>query len=497
MVGARMNEPRETPSYRLRRPVRVQERNGDLCLLSTFPLKAMILHPSWKPLFDRLSRGDWVALEEISSVVTTADPWKQESFLEGLVFKGYLEQQGLPSLHDFPAVSVVVPVRNRADDIAACLESLLRLRYPLEKLDLIVVDDASEDRTPEVVSRFPVHLISVSRRSQASFCRNVGAQQAKGEILAFIDSDCQADALWLRELLPAFREPGIGVVGGLVDSVFEDKAVDRYEKVKSSLNMGPWFKRSEETDRFFYVPSCNLLTRKDLFAELGGFRADLHVGEDVDYCWRAQDRGYEVEYRPRGKIFHRHRNTFWGFCSRRFDYGTSEPLLQHLHTERPKTLFLPPASSLIWVLAALSIWMQSIASFGLCVLVALIDSGASMRKLRTRSIPVRIPEVLFAVLRSYLAFLFHTCAFVSRYYLLWILPLFAFFPKTGLVLLGVHMLVGIGEYWIKKPGLTPFSFLLYFSLEQVSYQLGVWWGCVKKKYFAPVNPRIVMRLPPE
>lgn len=492
-----MNELRETPSYRLRPPVRVQEKSGDLFLFSSFPLRAMILNASWRPVFDRFSKGNWVPEEEIFQRMTTADPRKVESFLEDLVRKGYLEQQGLPTLHDFPLVSVIVPVRNRADDIAACLESLLRLHYPMEKLDLIVVDDASEDRTAEVVYTFPVHLISVAQRSQASFCRNVGAQQARGEILAFIDSDCQADPLWLRELLPALREPGIGIVGGLVDSVFEAKALDRYEKVKSSLSMGPWFRRSGETDRFFYVPSCNLLTRKDLFAELGGFRADLHVGEDVDYCWRVQDRGYEVEYRPRGKIFHRHRNTLRGFCSRRFDYGTSEPLLQHLHTERPKTFFLSTAASLFWISAALSIWTQSIVSFGLCALVALVDSGASLRKLRTRGIPVRIPEVLFAVLRSYLAFLFHTCAFVSRYCLLWILPLFAFFPKAGLVLLGAHVLVGIGEYWIKKPGLSPFSFLVYFSLEQLSYQTGVWWGCLKKKTFAPVNPRIVTRLPPK
>jgi mycofactocin glycosyltransferase len=357
-----------------------------------------------------------------------------------------------------------------------------------------VVDDASEDHTPQVVSTFPVHLISLAKRSQASFCRNLGAQQARGEILAFIDSDCRADALWLRELVPAFRGPAIGVVGGLVDSIFQAKAVDRYEKVKSSLNMGPWFKRSEEMDRFFYVPSCNLLTRKDLFVKLGGFRTDLHVGEDVDYCWRVQDRGYKVEYRPRGKIFHRHRNTLWGFCSRRFDYGTSEPQLQQLHRARPKALLLPPAASLFWLLAALSVLEAEGALLGLCGLVALIDSGAAIRKLRTRLIPVRAYEVLLAVLRSYLAFLFHTCAFVSRYYLFWTLPLTLYFPEAGVAMIGAHLLSGVGEYLIRRPRLDPLSFLFLFTLEQISYQAGVWWACAKRKFFGPVNPRLFIRL---
>jgi mycofactocin system glycosyltransferase len=497
MVGARMNGKSEMMRYRLRPPVRVQEKNGGLFLLSNFPLKAMILNASWRPVFDRLSRGDWVLGEEISQRMTTANPQKVESFLEHLVRKGYLEQKGLPALPDFPLVSVIVPVRNRANDIAACLQSLLRLRYPPEKLDLIVVDDASEDGTSEVISTFPVHCISMAKRSQASFCRNVGAQQAKGEILAFTDSDCQADALWLRELVPAFREPGIGVVGGVVDSVFEAKAVDRYEKVKSSLHMGRWFRRSEQTDRLFYVPSCNLLTRKDLFVELGGFRADLHVGEDVDYCWRVQDRGYEVEYRPRGKISHRHRNSLWGFCSRRFDYGTSEPLLQHLHRSRAKILLLPLAASLFWVLAALSLWHATGALFALCGLLALIDSGAALQKLKTRGIPGRVPEALFAVLRSYLAFFFYACAFVSRYYLLWTPALIPFFPKVGTALVAAHLLSSMGEYVIKKPRLDFFSFLFLFSLEQVSYQAGVWCECARQRFFAPVNPRLSIRLSPK
>jgi hypothetical protein len=101
------------------------------------------------------------------------------------------------------------------------------------------------------------------------------------------------------------------------------------------------------------------------------------------------------------------------------------------------------------------------------------------------------------VLRSYLAFFFHACAFVSRYYLLWILPLSPFFPKAGAALAGAHLLNSFGEYMIKKPRLDPISFLFLFTLEQLSYQAGVWWGGVKKKTFAPVNPRIATRVSPK
>ncbi len=136
--------------------------------------------------------------------------------------------------------------------------------------------------------------------------------------------------------------------GGELPPGFNESPLDRYEEVKSSLIMGKRFARSQENEKFFYVPSCNLLVRKSLFLDLGGFREELIVGEDVDLCWRMQDAGYFVEFRPTGTIFHKHRNRIRPFCLRRFDYGTSEPLLQRLHRSRGKKMMFPLGSSLFW-----------------------------------------------------------------------------------------------------------------------------------------------------
>jgi len=58
----------------------------------------------------------------------------------------------------------------------------------------------------------------------------------------------------------------------------------------------------------------------------------------------------------------------------------------------------------------------------------------------------------------------------------------------------MHFLTGLMEFFIKKPRLNIPLFLFYFSLEQLSYQLGVWWGCFKRNFFGPVNPQIVMKM---
>jgi mycofactocin system glycosyltransferase len=484
---------RKPLAYCLRHSVQYVRKSSSPILVLNFPLKLIVLHPFWRPIFESFTIGSFIAFEKILSRVNHADPIELEIFLNGLVRKGFLEQEGFSIPAHYPSVTVIIPVRNRPEEIAACLQSLSRLDYPVDKMEVIVVDDASDDNTPDVVSRFPVHLIPLKERRQASFCRNLAAQRAQGEILAFLDSDCVADPLWLRGLIPAFSDPSNGAVGGMIDSYYNKKGLDRYEKVKSSLNMGSWSRSSREENHFFYLPSCNLLVRRALFLQLEGFREDMHVGEDVDFCWRLQDQGHHVEYRPVGTVYHRHRNQMRHFCARRFDYGTSEPLLQKSHAKRVKQFLFPLPDFTFWGLVLVSIVSGWIPLLALSALVLLADSLMRFTNIRQKDIPIHFSRLLLATFRGYLAFFYHCCAFVSRYYLLWAPLIFIVAPLVSAIILCMHLLTGIVGYFIKKPRLRLPSFLLYFTLDQLSYQLGVWWGCLKRLCFNPINPQIVRK----
>jgi mycofactocin glycosyltransferase len=463
-------------------------RNDHPLLILDFPLKALRLNPFWIPLLRVLSRDQYTPLEDIHPLVPSISRTQVEIFLNDLVRRGFLESEGTALLSEYPFVSIIIPVRNRPLEIAACLDSLALINYPSEKIEIIVVDDASTDRTAEIVSRFPVALIRSPERRQASFCRNLAAQKAGGEILAFIDSDCLADPLWLKELVPAFKDRALGVVGGVVDAYADKKGLDLYEQVKSSLMVSTWLKRSQKADRFFYLPSCNLLCRREIFLKLGGFREDLHVGEDVDFCWRLQDIGFQLEYRPQGKVYHKHRNFLWPFCRRRFDYGTSEPWLQRRHSRRIKQLILSPAGFFFWIFIFVAIIFPYppllLASGGILVL----DSGNRFFKIGRHHLPLSFSKISKSVFRTYLALFYHWAAFITRYYLLLALPFFFLLPLVSLTLMGLHLLTAGVEYIIKKPRLNFFSFLFYFTLDQLSYQFGVWWGCLKNRCFRPVNP---------
>src|SRR5215470_11479521 len=107
-------------------------------------------------------------------------------------------ERGLLSMR--PSVSVVVPVRNGERTIEACLTSILRSDYPEALREVVVVDNASTDRTADIVRRYPVKHVHEPVRGR-SHARNRGIQSSAGHIVAFTDADCVVAGSWLRELV--------------------------------------------------------------------------------------------------------------------------------------------------------------------------------------------------------------------------------------------------------------------------------------------------------
>ncbi|CAB1063248.1 Mycofactocin system glycosyltransferase [Olavius sp. associated proteobacterium Delta 1] len=481
-------------TYRLRNTVSVHETDEQVILTLSYPLKAICIHLRWRRLFKRFSHHEMVSFETIRSISEIKNPDELEFFLNNLVRKGFLQREGVSPLSDYPFVSVIIPVRNRPDDIAACLQSLKELTYPDDELEIIVVDDASTDHTLDIASRFEVRLIPLRQHKQAAYCRNIAARRARGELLAFLDSDCLADSVWLRELVAAFKDQTLCAVGGVVESYFNENGLDRYEKVRSSLNVSSRFRRSTENDPFFYLPACNLLIRRDTFLKVNGFREELFVGEDVDFCWRMRERGYHFEYRTQGRVFHKHRNKLTSFCLRRFEYGTSEPLLNRLHPKKKKQMVCPPLALVFWAGLMLSLVLNYLPLLGISGAAIIADGVKKRLHIRKKGLPIKTSWLLLSVLRSYAAFSYHICSFVSRYYLFLSLIILPIAPAAATVILILHLTAGTVDYVTTKPQLNPISFLFYFTLEQLSYQLGVWWGCFKTRCFRPVNPIVAGKI---
>ncbi|MGB6066422.1 MAG: mycofactocin biosynthesis glycosyltransferase MftF [Desulfomonilaceae bacterium] len=481
-----------TRTYKLTTSVRLVQRQPHCFLLRNYPLKAVRLGAGLAPVFRQLEESGSQSAENLVKLTPSLDETSLDHLLYRFEKMGFLESNGAEVHEPLATVSVVIPVRNRAAEIKLCLESLLKVEYPKEKLQIVVVDDASEDETIDVVNGFPVTVERMSERQGASACRNRGARQANGEILLFVDSDCVVDPRWLLEITSVFGDPQVGAAGGLVDSFDDAEPLDRYEKVKSSLQVEIRCNDSTLGSKFFYIPSCNFAVRRDLFSKVGGFNEALEVGEDVDLCWRIIDTNSSIEFRPSARVLHRHRNRLKAFCVRRFEYGTSEPLLQALHPERRKTFALMPAAVCFWFLLSASLFAEPVVIIA-AAMTAVVDAVTRRRRAGDLGIPIPLIQVLVVVFRSYLSFMYQVCSFVSRYYLIVAALLAPAFPVAAAAICLAHVGVGTVEFSSRKPRINILYFWGIFSLEQLSYQSGVWFGCFREKSFSPVFPGLSVK----
>jgi len=417
----------------------------------------------------------------------------QARALESLARAGYLErcEPAASEERNWPAVSVVIPVKDRAEELGRCLASLDRLRYPREQVEVIVVDDGSVDKSPEVARAHGARVVpSGGRGTGPASARNRGARQARGELLAFIDSDCTASAGWLTELVGRFDDPEVGAVGGRVVGMHCATRLDRYEASMSSLSLGDRELSGRGGDDTFYLPSCNLLVRREAFLEAGGFREGMHVGEDVDLTWRLRDRGLRLVYAPRGWVYHEHRNLLGAFLRRRFEYGTSEALLQAHHPTRRKKLAAPVGLAAVLGLCAAAFlgagWIPLIAA----ALVLAVDAGRSRSRFARLGLPLTRPRALASRARAAASLGYYVGYHAIRYYGWPLLLATVLFPRLGVLGLGVLVGVAAVDHRVRRAGVAFPSFLFFYAGEQLAYGAGVFWGCLRHGSFRSYRPEV-------
>ncbi len=462
--------------YRLAEGIDIQASPEGGFLVASRPLRMVRLNAPLLSLVRRMTT-DGV------SPASEAEARALETLAKGGFAKRYW--QPLKDADLLPTVSIVIPVKDRAEDLRNCLVSLATLDYPQDKLEVIVVDDGSSDATPDVAVRLGAVLVeSGAVGGGPAVARNKGAAVATGEILAFIDSDCTASKEWLLELLPAFTEAKVAAVGGWVDGMHHESALDRYEAVMSSLNLGRREMSGGAGGDTFYLPSCNLLVRREAFAAAGGFRAELQVGEDVDLTWRLRDGGWKIVYLPAGTVCHAHRSRLWPFMKRRFDYGTSEGLLQQLHPVRGKKMPVPPMLAAILLLLVGALAFGSPLPLPVAAGLLLTDAGLATTRMRRQKLPISFFKVLLARGRAVGSLGYYLGYHLLRYYLVPLLLAVLIHPPLGLLALAIVLGVGAVDYRVRKPKLSPPRFFAYYLLEQLAYGSGVFWGCARLKNFA-------------
>jgi len=247
---------------------------------------------------------------------------------------------GLPlPLAVTPRVSVVVCVRNGVATIDDCLDACRRLAYP--DLEIVVVDDGSTDgtgaRVAAAVERWagdpaaPPLLVVRQRPLGLGAARNAGATAASGEIVAYTDADCMPDADWLRHLVGTMQRAGVAAVGG---PNLPPPPPSRVPAAVGSAPGGPTHVLLDD-ETAEHVPGCNMAVRRSVLQDVGGFDVQFQTaGDDVDLCWRLQDRGHRIAFSPAALVWHHSRRTIGAFLQQQMGYGRAEAALFFRHPDR-------------------------------------------------------------------------------------------------------------------------------------------------------------------
>jgi GT2 family glycosyltransferase len=234
-----------------------------------------------------------------------------------------------PANRSWPRISVAICSYNGARTIRDTLDALQHLEYP--DYEVIVVDDGSSDRVAEIAKEYGVGVIIHAKNQGLSSARNTALEAATGEIIAYIDDDAYPDPHWLTYLAATFLDGDYAGVGGPNlpppgDGLIADCV--------ANAPGGPIHVLLSDKEAE-HIPGCNMAYWKSRLQAVGGFDPRFRAaGDDVDICWRLQERGWKLGFSPAAVVWHHRRNSVTMYWKQQKGYGKAEALLEQKWSDK-------------------------------------------------------------------------------------------------------------------------------------------------------------------
>jgi glycosyltransferase involved in cell wall biosynthesis len=254
---------------------------------------------------------------------------------------------------DKTLVSICVCTRNRPEDLRRCLDSLMVQDYPSYQV-VIIDNDPPTSATKDLVASYPQVTYVLEPKRGLNFARNRAIQEAKGEIVSYIDDDAVADPRWVSSLAKNFQlDPRIMCCTG--PNLALEMETEAQELMELRGGIGHWFeKKVYQLDSpvskcypcksWIFGTGCNMSFRKKIFDLVGSFDealdagATLPGGGDLDMFYRIIRAGYKIAQDPQVLVWHRHRRLYKELRSQMYNSwgrGVIAFLVKILLTDKP------------------------------------------------------------------------------------------------------------------------------------------------------------------
>lgn len=222
-----------------------------------------------------------------------------------------------------PRISVIIPAKNSERTIGKCLRSVLNQKYP--PYEVIVVDGGSIDETRCIAEKCGARIViePPHKRSAPGIGRDHGAKSAHGDILAFLDSDCYPERIWLNSVTKIFEDPQIGIYS-IVVTDGTGKIISRaYHYLHMQVS-------------YDFAPSRCMAVRREPFLQVNGFDETLTTGEDNDLSYRVRQLGYKIVVDKESKVYHDddHMTNLRGIWRQQMWYRESENEMRQRYPDK-------------------------------------------------------------------------------------------------------------------------------------------------------------------
>ncbi|MEV0975751.1 mycofactocin biosynthesis glycosyltransferase MftF [Streptomyces sp. NPDC049915] len=384
--------------------------------------------------------------------------------------------------------TIVVPVRDRAGRLDHLL-SALRADGATADLPVLVVDDGSEDPAAlaEVARRHGARLLVHPYNRGPAAARNTGLRHARTAYVAFCDSDVVPEPGWPAPLLAQFTDPAVALAAPRVVAlpVPDPGLLDRYEELRSPLDMGATEGPVVPVSALSYVPSATIVVRREALGP--GFDETLRVGEDVDLCMRLHQAGWRLRYVPTARVGHRHRTDLRSWLAQRAGYGTGAADLALRHPGQVPPLYAAP-----WSLAACALLLRGRpAPAALAAALTGLTALRVARRMPDADHPARAGALLsLAALRGTAEQLLR-CA--TRHHWPLAVAAAAVDRRARHLLIAAAVAEGLVDHRRSGTSLSAPAYTVLRRLDDLAYGWGVWQGAVRRRTAAPLKPRLALR----
>lgn len=285
---------------------------------------------------------------------------------------------------DSPHVTLVIPGRNAGSTVRACLDSASSVLGHDGLEEIIFVDDGSTDDTATIVRDYPARYVRLAGCGPGA-ARNAGWQQARTELVWFIDADCVPEKEALACLLPHLESPTVAGAGGsygnmrpnsILACLIHEEIVARHLRMPTEVD---------------FLATFNVLYRRDVLEALGGFDEHLLLAQDAEFAYRVRKTSRSLRMEVRSRVGHFHPNHLLSYLRTQARQGFWRVLLYAKHPNATSgdaysawaDHLQPPLALLsIALLLLLLVGVSALPALGALALLAVLPIPMAWRILR-------------------------------------------------------------------------------------------------------------------